>query len=86
MVWWVAALWWLGTAALSYVLRPKPTSSKQSAPKPAGINDFSFPTASASRPIPKVFGSRWAKSPNVVWYGDLKVSPIRKSSCSGGKK
>jgi len=62
----------------SYALTPKP----QNAP-PAGINEIDVPTAEEGREIPVLFGCRKIKSPNVVWYGDLKTVPIKSS---GGKK
>lgn len=43
------------------------------APKPAALEDFSVPTAEIGREIPVLFGTRWIKSPNVVWYGDLMI-------------
>ena len=62
----------------SYALAPKP----QNAPA-AGINEIDVPTAEEGREIPVLFGCRKIKSPNVVWYGDLKTVPIKSS---GGKK
>lgn len=68
----------LGVAILfsyvSYLLRPKPK-----APPPGTIEQSSVPIVSAAKPVPKVYGTVWVKSPNVVWYGDLKVTPIKKS-------
>ena len=32
--------------------------------------------------MPVVFGTVWLRSPNVLWYGDLRAEPIKK----GGKK
>ena len=43
------------------------------APKPAALEDFSVPTAEVGREIPVLFGTRWIKSPNVVWFGDLMI-------------
>ncbi|WP_054889832.1 hypothetical protein, partial [Pseudomonas sp. NBRC 111129] len=45
-------------------------------PKAAGVEDFSFPTA-AERPIQVLAGTRRISGPNVLWYGDLKTSPIK---------
>jgi len=64
--------------ALSYFLSPKPQSQK-----PPGIGEISTPTAEEGREIPVLFGTRIIKSPNVVWYGDIKIKAIRKK---GGKK
>lgn len=62
----------------SYFLRPKP----QNIP-PAGIDDIKAPTAEQGRDIPVLFGTKELTGPNVVWYGDLRTDPIKKS---GGKK
>lgn len=64
-------------ALVSYALAPKPPS-----PKPAGLDDIDAPTAEEGRPIPVVFGTRKIKGPNVVWYGDLSTTAIKKK---GGK-
>ena len=66
--------------AISYVLAPRP---KTTPPKAAGLDDLTLPTAEEGRPIPVVFGTVLLRGANVVWAGDLKVDPIRKS---GGKK
>lgn len=63
---------------VSYALRPKPVI-----PKPAAIEDFDIPMAELGRAIPVVFGQVLVKSPSVMWYGDLRSTPIQKS---GGKK
>ena len=59
-------------------LTPKPAQ-----PKPASLDDFSAPTAEEGRAIPVVFGTAWITGPNVVWFGDLRTTPIR---AKGGKK
>lgn len=63
---------------LAYLLRPKP-----SAPPPSTIEDSDVPVVDTSSPIPRIYGTVWIKSPNVVWYGDLRTTPIRRSE--GGK-
>lgn len=62
----------------TFALRPKP----QSRP-PAGLSEIKAPTADDGREIPVLFGCRYLRGPNVVWYGDLKTDPIR---VKGGKK
>lgn len=59
-------------------LAPKPEP-----PKPAGMDDFDVPTADDGKPIAVVFGEVWMRDPNVIWYGDLRSTPIKKK---GGKK
>jgi hypothetical protein len=75
MWWYVAAF--VVALVVSYALAPKP---KVSIP---AIGEIKAPTAEEGREIPVLFGTREIKGPNVVWYGDKKVVPIRKK---GGKK
>jgi hypothetical protein len=63
-------------ALISYALRPKPPT-----PRPAALGEFNVPTAEEGRPIPVIFGTVWITGPNVLWYGDLSSTPIKK----GGK-
>lgn len=80
---WESVVWWVVSSLISYALQPKPKSPE--APKPAGIDEFSVPTASESSPIPVVFGTRWVTQPNVVWYGDFGQVPIKSKGKSGKK-
>jgi uncharacterized membrane protein len=66
------------SAILSYALAPKPPQ-----PKPASIEDFDVPVAEEGRPIPVVFGTVTLTGANVLWYGDLRSTPIKSK---GGKK
>jgi hypothetical protein len=65
-------------AILAVALAPKPQ-----VPKPASLSDFDVPTAEQGRPIPVVFGTITITGPNVIWYGGLRVEPIKSK---GGKK
>lgn len=65
---------WIVSAALA----PKPER-----PKPAALEDLNVPTVDTARPVPVVFGTVWVSDPNIVWYGDLRTTPIKKK---GGKK
>lgn len=76
MWWFVAAL--VISAVYSYSQTPK----TQTQP-PAGLNEIKAPTAEEGREIPVLFGTRDIPSANVVWFGDLKTTPIKKK---GGKK
>ena len=40
--------------------------------------ELQAPTASEGQKIPKLFGTRKIKAPNVVWYGRVWSSPIQK--------
>lgn len=77
MVWWYIVVFIVALVA-AYAMMPKPQSQP-----PAGLGDIKAPTAEEGREIPVLFGTRDIEGPNVVWYGHLKVDPIRKK---GGKK
>ncbi len=66
----------IATLAVSIALAPRPPE-----PKPAGLSDINVPTAEPGRPVPIIFGTVIIKDPNVVWYGDLSTTEIKK----GGK-
>jgi len=76
-MWFLVAVF-IGALVLSYALMPKP----QTAPPP-GLNEITAPTAEVGREIPVLFGTRDLNAPNVVWYGDIRLVPIKKK---GGKK
>ena len=78
---WNYLIVWVGTAVLSALLAPRP---KVQDAEPGQIGDKDIPMASQDAPIPVLFGTRVLSQPNVVWWGDVRVIPIRKSS--GGKK
>lgn len=72
---WVQIAIFVVSLALSYLLAPKPPGLNVKAAK---LSDFDAPTASEDRAIPVLFGRRRLTGPNVVWYGDLSTSKIRK--------
>jgi hypothetical protein len=57
---------------------PKPQTQK-----PAGFEDIKAPIAEDGKEMPVLFGCKNMKGANVVWYGDLKTTPIK---VKGGKK
>ena len=65
---------------LSELLRPKPEMEDA---KPAGLGDFSFPTATEGRAVPLVWGTIQITGPNVVWYGNLFTSGITEKIKTG---
>lgn len=75
---WVYLAIIVASLVLSYALAPKPPQPKQ-----PEISDVDAPTAEEGKAIPVVFGTVWVTGPNVIWYGDLRTTPIKKS---GGKK
>lgn len=67
-------------AILADLLRPKP---KNEGAKPAGLGDFSFPTATEGRVVPLIWGTVQISGPNIVWFGDLKQTPIVQKVSTG---
>lgn len=72
---WLQAGLFVLSLILQFALAPK-----VDAPKPAGLGDIKAPTAEAGREIPVLFGRRKITGPNVVWYGDLRVTAVKKKS------
>jgi hypothetical protein len=69
---------------IGMLLRPKPHG-----PIASSLGDFQFPTAQEGRAIPVVFGTVKIRGGNTVWWGDLKIKPIKQgggflSFLSGG--
>ncbi len=75
MVFWFALLLFVGSTVLSALLQRRPKDVQ-----PSSLGDFTFPTAQEGRVIPIVYGTVKISAPNVIWYGDLKVDPIKKKS------
>lgn len=73
MGFWFVLFLFVALTVAGELLRPKP---KFGSPQPSSLGDFQVPTAQEGRPIPVVYGTCHLKGANVVWYGDLKVSPI----------
>lgn len=59
-------------------LAPKPQK-----PTAATLSDFDIPQIEIGKPVGVVFGDCWIEDPNILWYGDLKNTPIYSG---GGKK
>jgi hypothetical protein len=72
---------WVVTTVISALLAPRPQIHDA---QPGQIGDKDIPIASQDAPIPVLFGTRVLSQPNVLWWGDVRVVPIRRSS--GGKK
>lgn len=66
-VWIIQIIIAIAVSYVAYLLAPKPKQPKHEAA------DLEFPTVSAGRPIPVVFGTLTVKSPNVLWYGEKRV-------------
>lgn len=72
---WQQFVYFIVVLVLSIVLAPKPPK-----PRPAALEDFDVPVAEEDRPIPVVFGTWRVTGANVLWYGDLSTTKIKKSS------
>lgn len=72
---WVAFIYFVVSLVLSIVLSPKPAK-----PKAAALEDFDVPVAEEDRPVPVLFGTKRITGANVLWYGDLRTTKIKKKS------
>lgn len=77
---WQQIFVWIATTIISTLLTPRPKAQNA---QPGQIGDKDVPLVSQDAPIPVLFGTRLLSGPNVVWYGELKIVPIKKR---GGKK
>lgn len=68
-------LLFVATTVISMLIRPK-----NNGPLASSLGDFQFPTAEEGRAIPVAFGTVKIGGGNTVWWGDLKVQPIKQSS------
>lgn len=73
---WVQLIIAIVMLIVSYALAPKPKNQN------ASVQEGEVPTASASDPIPVVFGTVDLKQSNVVWWGDPSTRAIK---TKGGK-
>jgi hypothetical protein len=65
--------------AIQFLFTPKlkkPSSGPQGI-KPAGLDEFQFPTAEEGRMIPVVFGTRFVGGANVTMYANLSTKEIK---------
>ena len=60
---------------IQVVITPKPE-----VPKAAALDEFDFPQVEEGTPQAVVFGDCWTPDWIVLWYGDLRTSPVRASS------
>lgn len=74
MMGWGQVILYVLTLAISYNNRPKPPSPPDAVAQ--DLEGFDVPTAEDGKPVPVLWGRRQIKSPNVIWYGDLKTDPI----------
>jgi hypothetical protein len=65
----LAILFTVASAYLAYKAQPKGADA-------GTLDDLGNPRADEGSEIPKVFGTMTISNPQVVWFGDLKTSPI----------
>ena len=56
--------------------------SKTQGQKPPAISEYSVPTADEGIDIQYLNGECWLEDPNILFYGNLRTSPIK---AEGGK-
>lgn len=71
-------MWYALAVVVAALIIGQAMAPKTQPVKPSGIDEFSAPTAEVGREIPVVFGTVDVRGSNVVWYGDLRTTPIRK--------
>lgn len=64
-------LLFIATTVIGQLLAPKNRQTN------GALGDFNFPTAQAGRAIPVVYGTVKLSGGNTVWWGDLKIKPIK---------
>ena len=69
----------IATIAASFLMRPKGPPP----PKPATLDEIQVPLAEEGKELTVVFGTVIVEAPNVVYYGNLTSTPVRKKA--GGK-
>lgn len=54
--------------------------SKQNQPNALTLDEIKPPVAEEGKTIPVLFGTRDVHGANVVWYGNLRTTPVQVSS------
>lgn len=75
-MWWFVAIF-VVSLVIAFAI-PKPQIDA-----PVAVTEITAPTAEVGREFGVLFGTRDLAGPNVVWWGDLRIVPIKKK---GGKK
>lgn len=70
---WDDLIYFAITILIEMALRPKPKTEN---PVAANLDAVDAPVSQQGTPVPVTFGTVKLKSPNVVWYGDLRADPI----------
>ncbi|MDR3488616.1 MAG: hypothetical protein P4M05_27390 [Bradyrhizobium sp.] len=73
----------IGALIASYAIKALITPATEN-PKAAALGDFSFPQTEEGTPQSVVFGDVWIEDWTVLWYGNMRNSPIRTSTDKKG--
>lgn len=65
----------LALMIIGYLIMPKPKAAT-----PTQMQELEGPTASGAQPIIKIFGDLTIKSPNILWYGNIRNARREKKS------
>jgi hypothetical protein len=67
--------WYIVTTIVGMLLAPKPHDADASS-----LSESSIPTAEEGKSIALILGRAKVTGPNVTWWGDLSVEPIKKET------
>jgi hypothetical protein len=73
IMFWIMLAIYAATTVLSGLLQKAPKI------KASSLGEIQVPTAEEGRNLPVIWGTCCLQAPNVVWYSDYKVQPIKKS-------
>lgn len=76
-MWVYVVVWAIALVVAVQAVTPKPQNAKA-----ATLDELDVPVAEEGLVIPVLFGTRVLKGPNVVWYGALRIKPVK---AEGGK-
>lgn len=68
----------IGMLIASYMITAM-LAPKAETPKPASLMDFDFPQIDEGSPQCVVFGDVWIPDWQVLWYGNMRTSPVKNS-------
>lgn len=72
---WIYLIVMLIVLIAAVAMMPKPKSQP-----PPSLSDLNVPTAEDGREVVDVMGTVWISDPNVIYYGNLRTTPIFASS------
>ena len=77
---WATLIMFVVSFVLTALLTPKPELENA---RPQSLDDINFPRATENAPVPMVLGKVTMRAPNVIWYGNFRVVPIREKIKTG---